>query len=457
MRPISGTGDASTADNFVDPTTDRVPLEEHQGGPLPHSVCETRHADAHTQPNGRHPPTTGVSQTAEPDPSRKVRDWSAGFSAVVAITFLYVAGLMALANVAPLWVVHGGAGKIGAGAVSGVLGLTTVAAQRLTPALLRRWSAATVLASGLLGFGLAAVLTGASDRLVPVLVLSACRGLGLGMLTVTCSAAVITLAPERRRGAAMGVYGLAVTLPTVVLLPTSVTLAHTLSYWWSFGLGAVPIVALPLVRWMPTRLNTPAAFPTDAPHGRPLRGAGVRAGLPTYANLVVSAACGALMTFLPQLTAHAWTWSSLLIITGCSALARWKIGALIDAHSADRMLRPLLTLTALGVIGSAAAVAGVGNELLVVSVGLCGIGYGALQTVTLVQSFARTDVSHYAAASATWNIASSLGVGVGGFMLGALADAWGFPIGILACAGLIIVCLGAGIRSTRPARAVDHE
>jgi len=65
-----------------------------------------------------------------------------------------------------------------------------------------------------------------SDGLAAILGLSALRGVGFGILTVTGSAAVAALVDPRRRGEAIGVYGLAVAIPNLVLLPAGPWIAE---------------------------------------------------------------------------------------------------------------------------------------------------------------------------------------------------------------------------------------
>src|SRR5699024_6061359 len=136
-----------------------------------------------------------------------------GLPLVLAMTFLSFSGYAALLPVAPLWVVHGGAGSVGAGMVNGVLMLFTVLTQLLIPTALRRFGWAPVLIAGTLLLGLPSVAFALSDALAPVLALSAVRGLGFGVVTVTGSALVAEFVEPERRGEAIGLYGLAIAAP----------------------------------------------------------------------------------------------------------------------------------------------------------------------------------------------------------------------------------------------------
>ena len=94
---------------------------------------------------------------------------------------------------------HGGAGSGGAGLVNGALLLVTVLTQLLVPAALRRWGWGPVLVVGMVLLGAPAALLLLSDALAPVLLWSAVRGVGFGVLTVIGAAAVAALVDPARR------------------------------------------------------------------------------------------------------------------------------------------------------------------------------------------------------------------------------------------------------------------
>src|SRR5690606_9536127 len=108
-----------------------------------------------------------------------------GMPALLAMSVLGFSGYAALLPAAPLWAVHGGADEAGAGLVNGVLMLFTVLMQPFVPPALRRFGWGPVLAAGMVLLGLPALAHILSDDLLPVLALSAVRGLGFGILTVT--------------------------------------------------------------------------------------------------------------------------------------------------------------------------------------------------------------------------------------------------------------------------------
>src|SRR3954470_4509154 len=277
-----------------------------------------------------------------------------GMRPLVVMTTAGFSGYALLLTIAPLWAVHGGASTAGSGLVNGVLLTFTVLTQLLVPRALRTFGWGPVLTVGLLLMGIAGALYSVSDRLGVVLALSALRGVGFGVLTVTGSAAVAALVGERRRGEAIGVYGLAVAVPNLVLLPAGPWIAETAGYWAVFTLSALPLVGIPAgLRLASTlHLSAPDLNPgTVAEHdpGDPESTAYRRLLRPMLLLMAGTAAGGAGLTFTPQILDSASVAAGGLFLMGLSAaLSRWRAGVLADRYGAERFLVPLVPLTGAG-------------------------------------------------------------------------------------------------------------
>jgi predicted MFS family arabinose efflux permease len=328
------------------------------------------------------------------------------------------------------------------------------------PWLLNRFGHGLVLAGGLVLLGLPAPFYALSDQLAPVLAVSAVRGVGFGILTVTGSAIVAELVPRERRGEAVGLYGLGVAIPNLVILPASVAIAEGPGFAWAFALGAVSLLGIPAALALGPRLREQPAAPAQGPVRRapiPLPVLG-RVALPAVVLFVVTVSGGGIMTFLPQaVTSPALASSGLLTVGAVAAVSRWWIGRLGDRRGADRLMAPLLALTALGLVLTGV---GVGSPerpwLLLPALGIVGLGYGALQNVTLVSAFAHVSPRQYGSASAVWNIGFDSGTGVGAVMLGLIAGVAGFPAGFVVSAVVVAACIPLSVRlASRPQWARD--
>ena len=401
---------------------------------------------------------------------------SPGMPVLMLVTLVGFTGYAVLLPTAPLWAIRGGADLAGAGLVNGVVLLFTVLTQPVVPGLLRRVGWGPVLAVGVALMGLPSLAHLATDALTPTLVLSAVRGLGFGVLTVTGSAAVAELVDPRRRGAAVGAYGLAIAIPQVALLPVAPWLAERVSFGVVFALGALPLLGIPgalvLGRHIlglssgPTLTDTVSSPVTSdaGPSSRVTSGTGTssasasRAGgsgagrgvlggigplLPPMLLLLgITLPGGALLTFAPQLVSDpALVVAMLVALNATAALSRWRIGSLADISGPRPFVAPLVIVGALGTAVVALGVRQDSPVMLLVASAVLGIAYGGLQNLTLLLAFAAVERERYGTASAVWNIGFDLGTGLGSVLIGAIAAGADFPTALLVAAAITAATL----------------
>ena len=358
------------------------------------------------------------------------------------------AGYAALLAVAPLWAIHGGATEAGAGLVNGVLLGATVLAQLAVPRALARWGTRRVLVVGLLLLGVPAPAYLLSDGLTWILALSALRGLGFGVLTVTGSAATAHLVDPARRGAAIGAYGLAVAAPNLLLLPASVPLAETFGFASVFWIAALPVLGVPAALALGRVLHDlghDGPVPTGPADSRTL----LALVPPTLVLFAVTMAGGGLITFAPLLASPTTAMALLFGMGLTTALSRWLVGRVADRHGAKRFLAPLLLVAAAAMAGCAWAVDHASPVALVVAAAVLGISYGALQNLTLVAAFDAAGPGRIAVASAGWNIGFDAGTATGAVAAGALAASWSFPVAFGVMAAVLLAAVLATISPGR--------
>lgn len=367
-----------------------------------------------------------------------------GMLALIAMMAAGFAGYALLFPVGPLWAAHGGADATGVGWVTGAFMFCTVLVQLFVPAALRRFGWTPVLVAGLVLLGVPAPLNILSDGLPAVLGIAAVRGAGFAVITVAGSSALAELVEPARRGRAIGVFGLGIALPQVVLVPLAPWIAEHLGFAAVFAAAAVPLLGIPSTVGLGRRLDT---LPVHADAEQ----ADLHGGLRRFRGLVppvllllgVTIAGGALITFVPQASSNAATTIvGLLLLTGLAALTRWRIGHLADRIGARRLLWPFVLSTAIGLVLAAAGVSGPGREwLLLGGMALAGIGYGALQNLTLAVSFDAVARRDQVVASAVWNIGFDAGTGIGAVAVGAIATALALPPALLIAAAFSLVTL----------------
>jgi predicted MFS family arabinose efflux permease len=258
-------------------------------------------------------------------------------------------------------------------------------------------------------------------------------------------ALVALLVPPERRGEGLGLYGMAVGVPSVVALPLGVWLADQIGYAPVFVAGAVAaLVGLAAVPGLPGRLPTP-----EQPVGVL---AGMRAPALRRPSIVFSATtvgAGVVVTFLPLAITRASTGlvtAALLVQAATATVARWWAGRYGDRQDPARLLMPGLLVSAGGVL---ALVLTASPVAVVAGMVLFGAGFGVTQNASLALMFDRVSASGYSAASALWSLAYDGGLGLGAAGFGLLATATGYPGAFAVTAALMLTTLAPAWRDRR--------
>ncbi|WP_273842759.1 MFS transporter [Rubrobacter calidifluminis] len=347
-------------------------------------------------------------------------------------------GYQLLLSVIPLYAGRIGGGNTGAGLATGLFMLSTVLTQIQMPRILPRLGYRLSLVSGLVFLGLPALAYPSTGTLLTVLVVTLTRGIGFGIITVLFSALVAELAPEDRRGEAIGILGISITIPTIFCNSLGLWLVHHAGYAVTFVIGgAAPLAGL----FAAAGIGAP-------PPGRDDSGGfleGLRRGPLLGILLLFTAstmALGVFFTFLPLHNPGSGVYSAtgaLLAEGASSTLARWWAGRFGDRHDPRAPLVPGMLAGAIGMVLMTS-----GGPLLLVGALLFGSGLGAVQNSTLLVIMARVPRTEYGLASALWNAAFDGGTGIGAFIFGLVISGWGFSPAFylcalsLACATLIV-------------------
>jgi predicted MFS family arabinose efflux permease len=372
-----------------------------------------------------------------------------GMPWLLSASALWFCGFALLVSVAPLWVIRGGGGNLGAGLVTAVMMASTVLAQLSMRRVLAGlgWRRTLMLGSGLLGLPALGHL--ATDSLWPVTALAALRGLGFGIVTVCGATAVAALVEPARRGRAIGAYGLALAAPQFILVPAAPWLAEQAGFGLVFVLAVLPALAIPLA-WPIARAMQDRDPAPEAGSGGGA-GAGQRARLwpvlagPIAALVVITASGGAILTFAPHiLPGSALGFGGLLAFTGAAAATRWCAGGIADRLGPTPAIAPLLFTGAIGLAAIALTADGIHTSqsrvLVICGLLLTGGAYGGLQNLTLTQAFIAAGEPARSSVSIAWNLSFDAGTGIGAFAVGAIATAASYSAAftVLAAAACVV-------------------
>ena len=352
------------------------------------------------------------------------------------VAFAALFGFQLLLSVVPLYADEAGGGSSGAGLATAVFMLSTVLTQIQMPRILGRYGYRRTLAAGLLFLGVPALFYAYAQTLVPILAVTLVRGVGFGIITVVFAALVVELAPPGRTGEALGLIGVAITLPNIFCNALGLWLVGQFGYGIVFLLGGVaPLLGLGMVA------GIRSAAPSEEEGG-----AGFFAGLgraPLLRILLLFAATtmagGVVLTFLPLAVPGSGFFSAagaLLIVGVTSTASRWWAGRFGDRRDPRLLLTPGILACAAGMVCLP-----LGGVVLLVGAVLFGTGFGLLQNATLILMMGRVSKSEYGLGSTLWNAAFDAGTGIGAFAFGFVISAVGFSWSFFICAALVASAL----------------
>ena len=357
-------------------------------------------------------------------------------------------GFFVTLSALPAWIASRGASTASAGATTTVMLVATVICQPLVPALLRRVSTTAAVALGMLLLGAPALgLIWASSG-AGLYAICVVRGVGFAIFTIAGTVSTGEFAPSGRHGEVAGLYGLAAMVPSVVLVPLSVLLLHNVGFWPVAILAALPV---------PGALFAIGSGPVQSVggggprHGRRVDGPGSAAAAavrrvlaPGAVLFAVMIAGGAVVTILPISRSGFVATAGLALFGAMTAAARWQAGARVRRHGVGVLLPGACVIAAVGLLALAAGLSGGGAIAVLVGCAVSGVGYGAVQSLTLLSAFARAGPAARATASAVWNVAIDSGTAVGAVLIGALTATslgiWG-AFAVLTVLALVVVPL----------------
>jgi predicted MFS family arabinose efflux permease len=350
--------------------------------------------------------------------------------ALMAISLGALSNIYLLFPVVPMMAIRVGAGPSLAGSCAGILMLCTVIVEPVTPWLTRRFGVRVVLVTGLLLLGMPAIAPILHPSIEMLLISSALRGLGIGIILVSETSLLASILPPDRRGEGMGLYAIAIGIPSLLFLPFGVEITHALGSTLVFGVaGGVALLPIAAVAALPRSASVHAVTrPSRLDTARM-----VRLALPFVATTI---AIGVVSAFLPIAVRDSGVAVIGLLAQSCATpVARWAAGKLGRRTSTRRLMVTGLLVSALGM---SALILIASPTMVVAGMAIFGAGFGLAQYASLTLLLDVGGPAGYDRASAIWNLAYDSGMGVGSGSFGLLVDSTGFSIGFAITAGALL-------------------
>jgi MFS family permease len=362
------------------------------------------------------------------------------FWLVLAANLFFFAGFQWTFATLPGFIQEIGGDAAAIGLAFGLFSLSAVAARPLVGWLVDNWGRKPVLLVGATIFGLSPALYILADSLWPFQIVRVFHGVGIAAFTTAYTTIVADLAPAERRGEAIGLSGVTNNLGMLVAPAVG---AWTVSQWGydvhlalSAGITALSIPLLLPVAEPERAPSAEAASPKLRTVAR-LRPVWVAA----FGITGLAVAYGALLSFLPpyagerQLTAAGAYFTAFAV---AMMLAQASAGWLSDRVGRRAVAVPGLVLAVLAMVLLAMART---NAALLAAGAVFGLSWG------LTRAGIDTSVVEAVSAEARGTAVGFLytvfdiGVGVGSFGLGIVAQARGYVAAFYAAAAWAAVAL----------------
>jgi len=326
-----------------------------------------------------------------------------------------------------------------------ILGVFTISAVLLRPFIgkeVDRRGRKIILVSGIVIFFISMLLYDYTKNVTSLLLLRVLHGIGWGAATTAATTLIADIAPPKRRGEAMGVFGMASNVAMAIGPALSMILLQKYDFPVLFSISAgISLISLLLV--LPIS-ETMVVHPKTPLFSR-------EALFPSALMFMISLTYGSIVSFLSlfaqkQGIANPGIFFTVFAVT--LILVRALAGKLSDIKGRKFVIIPGMVLIAagLGVLSTASAL----DSFLVAAL-LYGIGFGLVHPSLMALLVDMVSDEGRGAAMGTFTAAFDLGIGAGSIFLGLVLQYFDFQVmymlsGLIALSGAVLLILFNGRR-----------
>ena len=344
-------------------------------------------------------------------------------------TFTLFASFYFLLITLPIYIEKIGGTESEIGLIIGVFTISAVALRPFIGQEVDRRGRKIILISGILVFFISMLLYDYTKSVTTLLLLRVFHGVGWGAATTAATTLIADIAPPRRRGEAMGVFGMASNVAMAIGPALSIILLQAYDFSILFSIGAgISLVSLllafPISETMVKHPKTPL-FSREAL-------------FPSALMFIVSLTYGSIVSFLSlfalkQGIANPGVFFSVFAVT--LILVRALAGKLSDIKGRKFVIIPGMILIAAGLwILSTASLL----ENFLAAALLYGLGFGLVHPSLMAFLVDRVSETGRGAAMGTFTASFDLGIGTGSILLGLVLQYYGFQV-IYTLGGLIVL------------------
>jgi MFS family permease len=366
--------------------------------------------------------------------TQRARLWTRDFSLLTISTFALFVSFYFLMPTLPIFVEESlGGDQRTIGLVSGIFTITAVSFRPLGGYLMDRLGRRGVHLLALGAFALAVLGYNLVTTLGLLLAVRLLHGLPWGVANTAANTVAADLVPPARRGEGMGLFGLGQTLAMAVGPLLAMLVLGTGRFHRVFAAGGMIAVAAlflaslvrhPVVRDPQARLRLSSLLER-------------RVGMLSVVNAFVTAGYGSVTTFVVVFGADLGIPSPGMFFTMLAVglvAARMTAGRIFDRRGPGRVVAVGILILSSGYL-----LLWWGRSGFYAAAVALGLGFGTVVPSLQAMAANLVPASRRGAAYATLLAGFDVGVGLGAFVLGYVAQAAGYPVMYLTAAGLLMV------------------
>jgi len=319
-----------------------------------------------------------------------------------------------------------------------IIGVFTISAVVLRPFIgqeVDRRGRKKILISGLLVFLVSMLLYNYTNSVTSLLILRVFHGIGWGAATTAATTLIADIAPPKRRGEAMGIFGMSSNVAMAIgpVLSMILLVAYDFSILFLIGAGIALVsllLALPICETTTSHPKTPL-FSKEALFSSTLM-------------FTVSLTYGSLVSFLSLFAQKQGITNPGIFFTVFAVtliLVRAFAGKISDKKGRKFVILPGLILIACGlfVLSTASSL-----SVFLMAALFYGLGFGFVHPSLMALLVDSVSEEGRGAAMGTFTAAFDLGIGMGSILLGFVLQYFGFQVmysisGMIVLAGAVLV------------------
>ncbi len=348
--------------------------------------------------------------------------WTGSFIKICLVNFFIFVNFHALLPTFPFYVEHLGGGAIAIGLATALFSLASIISRPFIGWLVDTKGRCTMLVVGLIGMAAMPMGYFVSAGIAMALIMRTIHGAALASCSNASGTWVTDIIEPKRIGEGLGMYGLSMAISTAIAPALGLTLMNQLGFGALFGAGTVAaVVALALGLSIRPRSYRLSSAPLRL--SQLLEKRSVPASLTqfffmvTYGVIEVYVAIYAAQTGLPSGGLF------FVVIALATVLTRVGLGKVIDRKGEAPLV---YSGNAAIILGTILLVGWHSEVAYVVSAALIGYSFGAVQPAMQTMAMHAVAPERRGAASSTFFVAFDLGIALGGFVAGVLAEHLGY-------------------------------